>query len=211
MDSMRHLVVRPFLADVEAWSARGWCPPGLGSTAIARLLLRHAGLRATLVHRVAHWAAVNRIPGLPMLLQAANLALHGIEMSPSIPVGPGFYMPHTAGSVIHAEAVGIGVEVQGGVTIGQRAGDGFPVLEDGCMVGAGARVLGAIRVGAGGRVGAGAVVLRDVPPDTTVVGVPARVVTAPSPSVSISVPGMPAAARSGGLQAEATAADFGVA
>jgi serine O-acetyltransferase len=83
-------------------------------------------------------------------------------------------MPHTVGTVITAEAIGNGVELQGGVTIGQRRGDGFPTLEDGVTVGAGARVLGRVRVGHGATVGANAVVVHDVAPSLTVVGIPAR-------------------------------------
>jgi len=100
--------------------------------------------------------------------------LHGIEITPSMPVGSGLYMPHTVGSVITAARIGSEVELQGGITLGQRRGDGFPTVEDGVVVAAGARVLGPVRIGEAAVVGANAVVVHDVAPGQTVVGIPAR-------------------------------------
>lgn len=110
-------------------------------------------------------------------LSAVNVALHGLEITPAVPVGPGLYLAHTVGTVVNAERIGANVQLQGGLTIGQRRGDGFPVIEDGVMVAAGARVLGRITVGSRAVIGANAVVVSDVPPGATMVGIPARPLT----------------------------------
>ena len=83
-------------------------------------VVAHAGLRATLIHRVGHWASMSGIPWLPTALSQLNLMLHGIELGPSVPIGPGLYMPHTTGSVVHARRIGSNVTLQGGITVGMR-------------------------------------------------------------------------------------------
>ena len=167
------LVSRRLGADAVAWQSAGWCPDRHGWR-LQLFLTRQGGYRATVIYRLAHWTSMRRIPGLPMLLTALNVALHGIEMTPAMDVGPGLYLAHTVGTVVNADKIGANVELQGGLTIGQRRGDGFPTIEDGVMVAAGARVLGAITVGSGAVIGANAVVVTDVSPNTTMVGVPAR-------------------------------------
>lgn len=98
------------------------------------------------------------------------------DIRPQATIGRGLKMPHPTGVVIHHDAViGDDCIVMQQVTIGQLAGTGAPVLEAGVYVGAGAKVLGSIRIGRGARIGANAVVLCDVPADGTAVGVPARV------------------------------------
>ena len=114
-----------------------------------------------------------------MLVANVNLALHGLDRSPSVPAEGGLYLPHPSGTVIQAEYIGRNVTVQGSVTIGMRAEQAFPTLEDGVFVGAGARVLGSMRIGRDARIGANAVVLEAVPDGCTAVGVPARIVTPP--------------------------------
>jgi serine O-acetyltransferase len=140
------------------------------------MLVRHPGLRATLLYRLGNWAVRGGIPAIPTFTMQLNLALHGIEMSATMPVGPGLYLAHTAGSVIDAERIGAGVTFQGGLTIGMRNLREAPVIEDGAFLGAGCRVLGGVKVGENARVGANAVVTRDVAAGATVVGVPARAV-----------------------------------
>jgi len=168
------LVRQPLAADRQHWQRKGFATGKRGAAAWFALL-RHGGFRATVVHRVAYWAHRNQIRGLPTLLHELNQALHGIEMTPSIPIGAGLYMPHSVGSVITARSIGANVELQGGITIGQRRDDGFPLLADGAQIACGARVLGPISIGANATVGANAVVIRDVPPGALAVGVPARV------------------------------------
>ena len=85
-------------------------------------------------------------------------------------------MPHCVGSVIFARSIGSHVTLQGGITVGLKRKAEFPIIEDGVTIGAGARVLGKITVGAGAVVAANAVVVRDVPAGATVAGVPARII-----------------------------------
>jgi len=172
----RQLVLQPFASDVEAWASHGWCVARPSTRRTVALLAQQAGLRATLIHRVAHWATVVEVRGLPMLLQAINLWLHGIELTPSVEIGPGLYLAHTTGSVVNAHHIGSHVELQGGITIGQRNADGFPTIEDHALLGAGCRIIGHLTIGARARIGANAVVLGNVPPGCTAIGVPARIV-----------------------------------
>lgn len=167
-------VFAPLRADAKAWQRVGFASESAGLRSQLALVLRCSGYRATAMHRIAHWANRNQLRGLPMLLQSMNLALHGIELTPSTPIGHGFYLAHTAGSVITARGIGANVELQGGITVGTRKRNGFPTICDGVVIGCGARVLGPITVGAHASVGANSVVLADVAPGCTVVGVPAR-------------------------------------
>lgn len=173
-------LLEPFRTDCQAWASRGFSSGPLGARGVARLLVRHPGLRATLLYRVGRWGVTRRVPFLATFTMQLNVALHGIELSATMPVGPGLYLAHSVGSVINARRIGANVTIQGGVTLGMRNGMAFPVIEDGATLGAGCRVLGAVRVGAGATVGANAVVTRDVEPGTTVVGIPARPLRVPS-------------------------------
>ena len=180
--SFTELVRRPLRADLEAWSTHGWHYAQPTLLGVVRTMVRHPGFRATMLHRIAHWASRKHVPGLATLCQQLNVTLHAIEISSTTPIGEGFYMPHVVGSVITAQRIGRGVTLQGGITIGLRTDAEFPILDDGVTVSAGARVLGPIVLGAGVTVGANAVVINDVPPGVTVVGVPARPVGAPGPA-----------------------------
>jgi serine O-acetyltransferase len=105
-----------------------------------------------------------------------NVFLFGLEIGPMVQIGPGFYLPHTVGVVIIAKRVGANVSVIGSNTIGMRNEWEFPEIGDAVFVGVGARILGPVNVGAGSKIGANAVVVDDVPPGATVVGIPARIV-----------------------------------
>jgi serine O-acetyltransferase len=170
-----------FETDVQAWRDNGWSSLGRSKTGRLLMLVHYGGLRATLIHRVAHATQRRGVPVLPSLLSQLNVALHGIELSPTIPIGPGLYMPHTVGTVINAFSIGANATLQGGITVGQKDNTGFPTLEDGVVLAAGCRVLGAITIGANSTVGANAVVLQDVPRGAVMVGVPARQLGATSP------------------------------
>ena len=178
-NSWRNLVRETLATDAEAWQRRGFAPNLRGGRRFARLAT-YGGFRATVLHRLAYWAHKRGIPGLPTLLHEFNQALHGIEISPSMPVGRGLYMPHTVGSVITAWGIGSNVELQGGITLGLRKDDGFPILGDGVVVSCGARILGPIVVGHGATIGANAVVIGDVEGGAVMVGVPARAVRSSS-------------------------------
>lgn len=176
-------VARPALGrltggDILAW-ALIWCGPqaadGVTLRDAVRLVWSQPGLRATLLFRVSHALWRSRIPALPGMVARLNLMLHGLDIPPSVEIGPGLYVPHPVGTVIMARRLGARVSLISGITIGMRATPDFPLLGDDVFVGAGARILGGIVIGDGANIGANAVVLKDVPPGATAVGVPARI------------------------------------
>ena len=111
---------------------------------------------------------------LPSALGQLDVAVHGIDLPPSVSIGPGLYMPHTVGTVINARSIGANATFQGGLTVGQKNDTGFPLIGNGVTLAAGCRVLGAITVGDSSTIGANAVVLNDVRPGALMVGIPAR-------------------------------------
>jgi serine O-acetyltransferase len=162
-------------SDAGAW-ARLWAPKETGQVSwgtALRLIFNYAGLRATVVYRIAHALSRQRVPILPGMLQRLNITLHGFDVPSHVPIGPGLYVPHPVGTVITARRIGANVTLISGITIGMRSEPKFPVIGDGVFVGAGARILGGITVGDGAQIGANAVVLKDVPEGATAVGVPA--------------------------------------
>jgi serine O-acetyltransferase len=165
-------------SDVGAWTDTyaGWDtvkPASLWT--LPRLILVFAGMRATLIQRIAHELYRRRVPLLPTLLSALNVTLHGFEMSPYAEVGPRFYVPHPVGTVVVVERLGARVTLVSNVTIGRRKKPGFPTIGDDVYVGAGARILGALTVGDRVQIGANAVVITDVPSDSVAIGVPATI------------------------------------
>jgi serine O-acetyltransferase len=109
-------------------------------------------------------------------LRRLNITLHGLDIVPTVPIGGGLYLPHTVGTVVMAQSIGRNVTLVSNVTIGMRHQAAFPIIGNDVYIGAGARVLGPITVGDGAVIGANAVVLCDVPPHATAVGVPARII-----------------------------------
>ena len=144
------------------------------------ILLTYPGLHALVLHRGAAWLHRRGRRLLARFVSHLNRALTGIEIHPGATIGRGVFIDHGMGVVIGETAVvGDDVTLYQGVTLGgtgKERGKRHPTLEDGVVVGVGAAILGAITVGRGAKIGAGAVVLRDVPPHTTAVGVPARAV-----------------------------------
>lgn len=142
--------------------------------------LTYPGLHAILAHRMAHalWSRGWR-SGARMLSYLARMAT-GIDIQPAARIGPGFFIDHGAGVVIgETTEIGRDVTLHHGVTLGGNAwspGKRHPTLGDRVMVGAGAKILGPVTLGAEARVGANSVVVEDVPPEATVVGIPARIV-----------------------------------
>jgi serine O-acetyltransferase len=164
----------------------------------AEVVLGYPGVHAVWVHRVSHALWLKRRYLAARLLSQFSRALTGVEIHPGAMIGRRFFIDHGMGVVIGETAeIGDDVMLYQGVTLGGRTLDKVkrhPTLEDGVVVGAGARILGPITVGRGAQVGANAVVVRDVPPDAVVVGVPGRVrerggaEVPPSPPVAVPPP-----------------------
>lgn len=151
------------------------------------VVLCYPGLHALLVYRLAHRCWIAGFKVLGRFLSYLGKILTGIEIHPGATVGRRLFIDHGTGVVIGETAViGDDVTLYHGVTLGGTSlhkGKRHPTLEDGVIVGSGAQVLGPITVGAGARIGANAVVLTEVPPGVTMVGIPARMVMRrPKPS-----------------------------
>ena len=142
--------------------------------------LLYPGFQALVLHRLAHGLWNMGIPFIPRLISHLGRALTGIEIHPGATIGSGVFIDHGMGVVIGETAiVGDSALIYQGVTLGgtgKETGKRHPTLGTGVVVGAGAKVLGNIQIGNNVRIGAGSVVLREVPSDCTVVGVPGRVV-----------------------------------
>jgi len=149
-------------------------------------VLTYPGLHAILLHRVAHALWAGGVPFLPRLISQIGRFVTGIEIHPGARIGRGFFIDHGMGVVIGETAeIGDWVTLYQGVTLGgtgKQRGKRHPTLEDNVVVGVGAIVLGAITIGTGAKVGGGAVVVKDVPPHSTAVGVPARIVATRDPA-----------------------------
>jgi serine O-acetyltransferase len=116
------------------------------------------------------------VPGVNRALRLAQMTFYGIEIGKAVELGEGVVFVHTLGTVIGGDArVGKRVRVMGSVTIGTAKDNGYPTIGDDVTIGAGARILGPVKVGDGAVIGANAVVLVDVPPGAVAVGVPATV------------------------------------
>ena len=156
---------------------------------LAEVLL-YPGLHAILLHRVAHALQQRGVAFFPRLISQLARFLTGIEIHPGATLGRGFFIDHGMGVVIGETAeIGDWVMIYQGVTLGgtgKQTGKRHPTLEDNVVIGVGAIVLGDITIGAGARVGGGAVVVKDVPPHATAVGVPARVVATRDPRTGVS-------------------------
>ena len=142
--------------------------------------LSYKGFHAIAVHRVAHalWRRGRR--EVARLLQGQAARALAVDIHPAVPVGRGVFVDHGTGLVVgETAAIGNDVSILQGVTLGgtgKERGDRHPKVGDGVLLGAGAKVLGRVTVGRCAKVGAGSVVLQEVPPCATVAGVPARVV-----------------------------------
>src|SRR5262249_34981667 len=145
------------------WSGRdSWDPRPVSLAQCIQFMLLYPGVRATALYRIAHALKQRRIKILPQIVTQFNAMLHGLEIPCTVSIGPRLYIPHPYGTVVTAERMGSDVSLISNVTIGMRNERIFPVIGDRVFVGAGARILGAIRVGSDVSIGANAVVLDDV-------------------------------------------------
>jgi serine O-acetyltransferase len=144
------------------------------------VIVCYPGLQALSLHRIAHWLYKIGIPFLPRFISHLARFFTGIEIHPGAQIGQGVFIDHGMGVVIGETAIiGDYCLIYQGVTLGgtgKETGKRHPTLGENVVLGGGAKVLGNIQIGNDVRIGAGSVVLRDVPSNCTVVGIPGRVI-----------------------------------
>lgn len=154
------------------------------------VLLCYPGLHAIWGHRLTHWLWTHGAKLLARWLSQLMRSLTGIEIHPGATLGPRFFIDHGMGVVIGETAeIGADVTLYHGVTLGGTSwqkGKRHPTLGNGVVVGAGAKVLGPIMIGDNSRIGANAVVVKPVPPESVVVGVPGEIVKRSKPRLATS-------------------------
>ena len=139
----------------------------------------YPGFHARLVHHLAHWLWGARLRWLARFVSHLGRWLTGIEIHPGAQIGQRFFIDHGMGVVIGETAeIGDDCTLYHGVTLGGTSwnkGKRHPTLGNGVVVGAGAKILGPITIGDGARIGSNAVVVKNVPPGATAIGIPARI------------------------------------
>ena len=143
-------------------------------------VLMYQGLWAIWLHRLAHLFWIMYIPILPRFVSQVSRFLTGIEIHPGVKIGKRFFIDHGAGVVMgETSVIGNDVTIYQGVTLGGTGGrreKRHPTIGNDVVIGAGAIILGSFTVGENSRIGAGAVVTKPVPPNSTVVGNPSRII-----------------------------------
>lgn len=144
------------------------------------ILLCYSGVHALFWHRIAHFLFKHKLKLLARIISQNVRFFTGIEIHPGATIGHGLFIDHGMGVVIgETTVIGKNVTIYQGATLGgtgKHTGKRHPTIEDNVLIGAGAKVLGPFTVGKNSYIGAGAVVLSEVPPHSTVVGVPGRIV-----------------------------------
>ena len=144
------------------------------------VLLLYQGIHALIWHRFAHWFYKHKMFFIARLISQIARFFTLIEIHPGAQLGHGILIDHGSGVVIGETAVvGDNCTIYQGVTLGgngKETGKRHPTLEDNVMVSAGAKIIGSFTIGANSKIGAGSVVIEEVPPNCTVVGIPGRVV-----------------------------------
>ena len=144
------------------------------------VLLCYPGLHALWAHRVNHWLWTHHLRLLARFLSQGSRLLTGIEIHPGAQIGRRFFIDHGMGVVIgETTIIGDDVTLYQGVTLGgtgKEKGKRHPTLRNNVVVGGGAKILGNVTIGENCRVGAGSVVLNDVPDNSTIVGVPGHII-----------------------------------
>ncbi len=144
------------------------------------VLLLYPGLHAIWSHRLAHWLWIHRLRLFGRWVSQVTRDLTGIEIHPGATIGSGFFIDHGMGVVVgETSEIGVDVTLYHGVTLGGTSlekGKRHPTIGDRVVIGAGAKVLGAITIGDDSRIGANAVVVKSVPANSVVVGVPGQIV-----------------------------------
>ncbi len=158
-------------ADCERWADLLWMGPDQRFRLLGRFLFAFPEFRSVYYHRLAFGNPAGALAA--RLCQLVWKGVPGIDLS-GTPIGPGLFISHGQATILSAERIGANLQVHQGVTVGwDYRGDRRPIIGDDVFIGAGAKVLGAITIGDGARIGANAVVLCDVPAGATAAGVPA--------------------------------------
>tara|TARA_B100000965_G_scaffold384913_1_gene385617 strand:+ start:1180 stop:1914 length:735 start_codon:yes stop_codon:yes gene_type:complete len=168
-------MLRNFRTDIEIIKERD--PAARG---ILEIFLCYPGFQSIVIHRFTHKLWLLKLPLIPRLLSHLNRVFTGIEIHPGAKIGRKVFIDHGMGVVIGETAeIGDNCLLYQGVTLGgtgKSHGKRHPTLKENVVVGAGAKVLGSIIIGPNTRIGAGSVVVRNVEENSTVVGIPGRVV-----------------------------------
>lgn len=144
------------------------------------IILAYSGFHAILMHRFSHWLYKRGLRTFPRLISQLGRFFTGIEIHPGASISRGFFIDHGMGVVIgETTEIGENVTIYQGVTLGgtgKEKGKRHPTIGNNVMIGAGAKILGSIKIDNNSKIGAGSVVLKDVGENCTVVGVPGRVI-----------------------------------
>ncbi len=155
------------------------------------VLITYSGFHAMIFYRTSHALSKLGIPFLPRWLSQLGRFFTGIEIHPGAVIGRELFIDHGMGVVIgETTIIGNGVTIYQGVTLGgtgKERGKRHPTIGDNVVIGAGAKVLGNITVGDNSYIGSNAVVIKDVPPNSTVVGVPGRITKQDGRKIEISL------------------------
>jgi serine O-acetyltransferase len=164
--------------DLKRWVVPGQIADDSALTmgTVLRLFYQYMPVRAIALFRLASWFKQQKIPFFPGFLQRMNYFFFGLEIPSGADIGGGLYIAHPIGTVIMPRRIGKNCTIIAAITIGMRNEWAFPDIGDEVFIGAGARVLGGIRIGNQVNIGANSVVIQDVPDGATVVGAPGKVI-----------------------------------
>ncbi len=155
-------------------------PAARGLLGFFEVLFTYAGFHAVFLYRITHLLYKLKIPLIPRIISQVTRFLTSIEIHPAAVIGKGFFIDHGMGVVIgETTQIGNHVTLFQGVTLGgtgKEAGKRHPTIGDDVVIGTGAKILGNITIGYNVKIGANSVVLQNVPDDSTVVGIPGRIV-----------------------------------
>ncbi len=146
----------------------------------AEVFFTYGGFKALFRYRISHWFYTHNMKTIATLISAGSRRKYGVDIHPAAQIAGGVFIDHAVGVVIgETTVIGTNVLLYQGVTLGgtgKEEGKRHPTIEDNVMISAGAKVLGNIKIGHDTKIGAGSVVLKDIPPHCTVVGVPGKIV-----------------------------------